>query len=110
MAEINNDKSIKIREPRFIACTVFEDTITWCGEGNTPAHALADFLGNGEFEDYCFCKDIPENTFVEVKVFSTMHIDDPDANPDDFEEHYEWICNDEISSQKILYLPEPTLK
>lgn len=88
----------------YIACAHFEESIAHFGEDNTPEKAFSDFTSNGEFKEYCICREIEDNTHVEVKVFKAIYKDSPEANEDDFDDGWQWILGDEVSSHQVLFL------
>ncbi|WP_026025151.1 hypothetical protein, partial [Enterovibrio norvegicus] len=96
--------SMKITGTGFIACAHFEESICHYGEDDTPEKALSDFVGGSEFAEYCYCTDVEDNTHVEVKVFKAIYANTPEANMDDFEDGWEWILGEEVSSHQVLFL------
>ncbi|MBY7719669.1 MULTISPECIES: hypothetical protein [Vibrio] len=88
----------------YIACAEFEDTIKSFGEGDSPEAALLDFVEGGEFDDWCCCQEVEDNTHVEVKVFKAIYADTPEANMEDFEDGWAWVLGDEISAHQVLFL------
>lgn len=89
----------------YIACAHFEETIHHFGEGSTPEEALKDFLG-AEFEEYCNYYELEDNTYVDVKVFEAIYANTPEANMEDFEDGWNFILGDEVSSHTHLFLIE----
>lgn len=107
--ELTNDYSylgIQVHLTGYIACTSLQkehhDTIKSFGESNTPQGALKDFIENGEFKCACETFDLDDETNVEVKVFKAIYKNED--NQEDFEDGWEWMLGEEISSHKILYL------
>lgn len=88
----------------YIACAHFEETIGHFGEGDTPEKALADFLEGGEFSDYCYCRGIEDETYVQVKVFKAIYANTPEANMEDWEDGWQWILGEEVSEHQIQFL------
>lgn len=90
----------------YIACSHFEESIRHFGEADTPEGALSDFIESKAFSEYCEWKDIENGTLVVVKVFRAIYTDSPGANPEDWEDGWEWILGEEVSTHKIPFLSE----
>lgn len=95
---------MQLTQEGFIACAQFEEGIRHYGEAKTATLALAEFIKSGEFNEFCETKDIEDEAFVIVKVFKAIYADSPEANPEDWEEGWNWILGEEISQHKVQYL------
>ena len=82
----------------YIACAVFEERVLHFGEGPTTEKALIDFSEGGEFSEYCNHYEIPVGEMVTVKVFKAVYRNDPDADSEEFEDGWQWVLGDEVTS------------
>ena len=89
---------------KFIATVETEGTINWFGEGSTIEEALADYLDNDEFNDYCECSDIKDGEVVEVCVYTTIlnHSEEWDVNL--YDPDYEWVLKDKVYTKLETFL------
>jgi hypothetical protein len=88
----------------FIACFDLEDTIRHYGEGCTPSEALDDFVNGGGFKEYCSCVlCLDDGTTTEVKVFTAIYRDAPEADIEHFDGDWEWMLGDEVSKHEVVY-------
>lgn len=88
----------------YIACAHFEDGIAHFGEADSPKKALATFIDDGEFADYCDCREVEDGAYVQVKVFKAIYAGDPAANMEDWEDDWEWILGDEVAEHQVQFL------
>lgn len=88
----------------FIACAKWEETVKHFGEGSSPELALADFVNSGEFNDYCDCNDIKDESHIEVRVFRAVYSGTPEASQYELEDGWDWILADQVYSKIIQYL------
>lgn len=99
-----NIRGQKMAGQGYIACAHFEDTIRHFGESDTPEKALAKFIDDGTFYDYCDCRGIKDGGYVQVKIFKAIYEDTPEANMDDWEDGWQWILGEEISEHQVQFL------
>jgi hypothetical protein len=97
-------------ETGFIACAHFEETIRHYGEGGTPDDAISNFIEDGDFNEYGYCRDIAIGTPVQVKVFKAIYIDSPEANVEDFEPGWGWMLGEEVDSRLVTFPAESPVK
>lgn len=94
---------MKISGTGYIACAHFEESIHHFGEAESPEKALADFV-DGDFADYCDCRDIEDEEYVEVRVFKAIYNGSPEWNDEDYDPDWDWVLGEQVDSKQIQYL------
>ena len=85
--------------PKYIALCTDDDTVGFCGEGDTVDEAFDEFMSNGEFDDQCAYWIAAPGDGVEVHIYSTMNIEDSDWPKEEIKPHWEWCLNEKIETR-----------
>lgn len=99
---MNTAITIENIKKSFIAYAPFDCSIIYFGEGFTPEQALQEFIDT-EFNEYCEDKNIPVNADVVIKVGKAIYKDSPDADPEWFEDGFDFFLGEAVSTHKIKY-------
>lgn len=87
--------------PKFIACVEWEGNINYYNLADTPQMAIEGFVHNGQFSDWCDSKGFEPGFKVEVKVFTLLYRDSPEAVEQEFEDDWTWMLGNEVSTTMI---------